>query len=83
MLNSKQVNYLENAGFKVNYGCGEKPFYTFDLSGDKEELDNVIYIHDHKCDYKVILETTGIGGDELIAFISFYDEVREKLEELK
>ena len=82
MLNQEQKEFLQKLGFKV-YNSSTTDFYYLDISGEREEADNVIYVFQHMTRNNVKLETTNITGKELDDFVGLYLQVKENIERLE
>ena len=82
MLNQEQKDFLLKLGFKV-FSSSTTDFYYLDLSGEKEEADNVIYVFQHMTYNNVKLETANIEGEELKDFVDLYVQVKDKIKELE
>lgn len=82
MLNNVQKDFLQKLGFKV-FSSSTTDFYYLDISGEKEESDNVIYVFQHNNYNKVSLETSNIVGEELKDFVDLYLQVKENIDKLE
>lgn len=82
MLSNEQKDFLQKLGFK-RFDSSETDFYYLDISGEKEESDNVIYVFQHNNYNRVSLETSKIVGEELKDFVDLYLQVKENIERLE